>query len=99
MPVLDEPNCLQLHMTLDTSTRGYPGSPALSTPEIGSRIFWINTDLISDSMKPLVHNEASVVTTDENSTMSFYNQTCDYFLHISIDGVISLRAVEVGARI
>jgi hypothetical protein len=94
MPVLDSPDHLQLHASLDLHSFGVPG--------IVSRICWLDRDAVAQALHKALERpleDSSQDMDEENARRtrlkSIVDEGWDLFGVVTHDGTVILRAITV----
>ena len=93
LPVLDAPQYLQLHASLDIFS-SLPFSVASKTSS--SRIFWLNRAVVSQALKAALASPSS--SSDEGRrkrVQEILDEGWDLFFRVLSDGSLVLQAVAV----
>ncbi|KAG8923955.1 regulator of (H+)-ATPase in vacuolar membrane [Tulasnella sp. 418] len=91
-PVLDAPGLLQLHATVDR----FSFHPDPLSSQEGSRIFWLDKEIITNSLKTCVASDDlrdEVSERRKKRLQEVLDGSLDVFARVMSDGSIALRAV------
>lgn len=99
LPVLDAPQRLQLHASLDLFTAAPSSSLVNVTGKLDqcSNVFWLDRDTISDSLAAVLSQKTDKQDEDTRyrRIQEMNDEKWDFFVRILQDGSLLLRAVTV----
>jgi hypothetical protein len=96
LPVLDSPRRLQLHASLDIFA-ALPFSVASGLSSSKSAVFWLDREVVGDTLKGILGTTALDVEDGERKRLKdIQDEGWDLFLRVSGDGSIVVSAVAVG---
>ncbi|KAI0041796.1 WD repeat-containing protein [Auriscalpium vulgare] len=92
MPVLDSPQHVQLHASLDLFS-SIPSSSESSSDDVHSSVYWLDREIIGDSLAHILKSMPDVDDTKTRRVRDIKEDGWDLFLRVLSDGSIVVRAV------
>ncbi|KAF7306783.1 WD repeat protein [Mycena indigotica] len=87
-PVLDSPQCLQLHLSLDL----FSSMPSSVVSRL-SRIFWLDRAIMDSSINHILRNEPETDSARVKRLLEIQQEGWDLFLRVLEDGSVTISAV------
>jgi hypothetical protein len=97
MPVLDSPQRLQLHSTLDANALFHKGPSSDHNQSHG--IFWIDKSLLLTSLKKWSHSSSELDSAAQRRIQEIIDESWDLFLSVFMDGSFAITAVAVSLNL